>query len=487
MNNKQKLLLALGKNFDLFDTLRKYNYQITEEDYTGDSKKIFRAIKKYYSKGLKTRYLTEKMLKDEGVKEENIKNFLKLDCKDSTENFELYLEEVLTEKAGIKLQAFLEEMSKKQEKVKDYDSFLKEVKVGMEKIKEIKRAREGKTFSELNQNFSKIRENKGNLPTGLTAIDDIIYGLPRGSVTILSGLSGHGKTTLANQILLTLATIYKKKVLFLEIELKEKDVYAKGMGLLSNQGYQTHNIDRYDNESIEEHKKRSKLDKLMIDKLIQDRIIVKTGAFTGEEILNEIREAEEEEFDCIIVDYFQRVNTGEESSKGIAKALGELADKVSDLVNTTNIAFVWLSQLSNDRSAHPMEADIRWCKDMYQTAELELRVYREYEDKTRKDFKPDIYIGFGKNRFSERIEPQTFHFDGSTGRIGNPDFQSEGDLIQSMGFRNVDDWLENDYQTDPITGEIDPEKTDKLVNDFISKIDQEQKALNKLNKLVKGE
>lgn len=319
--------------------------------------------------------------------------------------------------------------------------------------------------------------NKEALLTGFKELDETIFGITRGSVSIISGASNHGKTTVGNQIMLYVASVLKKKVLFINIELKEKDIYAKALGFLSRQGYQAHNIDRYDpknEDDVKKHNERVKRDSLLVDEHIGDRIEVKVGSYTDVQLLDDIREAIKSGVDMIMVDFFQAVSVGTEQEGQKTSRLSKLSENVRDLINKSNTAFVWLSQtnLQNDK-VHPMEADIKWTKDMYQDAELEIRVFREFEDKETKVFTPNLSLGLKKTRFAGRIEPIEYPFDGSTGRIGNAFYTSEDEIARRKGFTSFKDWMSQE---------------DLFANSDEAPVDVNEEvksAVSKFNKLVK--
>jgi KaiC/GvpD/RAD55 family RecA-like ATPase len=80
-------------------------------------------------------------------------------------------------------------------------------------------------------------------PTGIPGFDDLIEGgFPRGSVTLVSGSPGTGKSIFAQHFVHTGASKFKQKVMYISLEQRVSDIYEQALrfgfdfGALEKQG-----------------------------------------------------------------------------------------------------------------------------------------------------------------------------------------------------------------------------------------------------------
>lgn len=426
----KNVLLGMVKDFNNVRVLKQYNYQLNKNDFDGFGAKIYEMIEKYESLGMKR--VTSKMLENEGIREVDFQDYFR-DCKHE-ENFVLYAEEVQAFKGKQAFEILMEDMKSIYQKVegndifKKTDDFISLVHHRVNQLKPLKKGIEGFTMLDLHKQFKTFQNNKKPIPSGFKEVDHIMGGWKRSGINILTGPSNHGKSTVAfNAILNAVLSGYRVKLLNLELE--ENDVYSKMMGLVSEEASKEHHLSSYDLSNpveVEKHEERAKDDSLLVKEFFGDKLLVKTGTFTDEMIYNELYDCESQGYDLMIVDYFQLVEVGGEGKIKTQK-LSELQEKVRNIVRKCSFAFLWLAQLKEDTSKdnegnlkiHPMEYEITWCRDLYKGADMEVRIWRDYENIQLKTFTDYIHFGFTKSRsFGRTKEPITMIFDGERGYIG---------------------------------------------------------------------
>jgi replicative DNA helicase len=453
----KNVLFAIVNDFSFMDKLEQYNYSLKPSDFDSLGAVIFNAAMEYRNKAPR---MTEKMLEDKYIKKDEFMSYFEGMDKDFKANFELYLGELMVHKAMQEFSKTAEELKKASEKVsgsdavKKAEAFVQHVKKRIDNLKPIKKGSIGKNMMQLNKEFEELKQGLP-IKTGIDAIDEI-FAFKRGGVNLLTGVSNQGKTTFAIQCIIYAVCVLKLKVLFINLEMDSADIYAKIMGLLSQEGYKAHNIEEFDAadaKSRAEHAKRSAEDKKLIQTYIQDNLILKTGTYTDEMILQELTDAEREGVDMVLIDYFQLVTVGGSDKEKTAK-LSKLQENARAIVRESNYALVWLAQLNEEKGKDkdgnplksPLEYDIAWCKDLYKGADVEIRVWREYDNIKERTFTPYIYAGLPKTRFINRTGKIELGFDGKVGRIAGFSVQKTDKEMEEIKAANP--YHEDSYYDD---------------------------------------
>lgn len=236
---------------------------------------------------------------------------------------------------------------------------ISEISVGMEKIQTEKAKLDGiSTLDIINDtdrqlfdiiNRRKNPQNYVGIPTGLCSLDKVFNGFEKGTLTVLGGIIGSGKSTFAFNVGKRQADM-EKKVLIVSLEMSI-DQYArkinsmdfrldaKGLMIGSKTIISDDDIQHFEN-SLRERKERYR------DKEGGLKIIAApSGECSWERLLLEIeRRLPAYNPDIIWIDQLSLINLGRYSNDKKTDALGDLAADIRACAQRRNIPIVLLVQ-----------------------------------------------------------------------------------------------------------------------------------------------
>lgn len=483
------LLLNFVGDLDKLSIINKYNYELTPSDFEGIGSTLFSLCLKYKGKVPK---ITQKIMIDEGLKVEEVKEYFKGVDKEYFDNFILYIEEV----QGIKgLGQMKEIMANSNDLIdnitdnKDIFNKVQEianfVKKETRKIKDLKRKKESYKLETINETLRLLKEDRKQLKTGIASLDDVIGGFSKQEISIVSGTSGAGKTTFIIQFILYVVVVLKKKVLFVNLELSEFELYGKFLGLISGQGYDKHSINKFDLTTLEGKaalEERITKDKNLLEKYVEGRLEIRLGKHTEEDLIEAIEDADDNGFELVVCDYFQLVEVEKSKGTNRTQRLSELQENVREVVRKTDLAFIWLAQLSENKNEEVMEYKIGWSDDLKKGAGLEIRVWREKEEAKKNTFKNHLMVGFKKTRFAKDTAPLELAFNGNVGRIGEFEFDNEENIKMTEMMKRFDEYENYGVDYEKIKKE---NKSYNLLEDYKRKSIEEEKRRKEQEEAIK--
>ena len=180
------------------------------------------------------------------------------------------------------------------------------------------------------------------LPTGLTTLDEAIWGLHRSELTVLAGRPGEGKTALALQIAVHLADA-GKRVLFLSLEMTREQITERMLVQLTQ--VDAWNLRR--GQGLEEL--RAKLQPLDgYFAALPLRLIDGTG-YTAEQVRHVLQQMVEQGGgvpDVLVVDFVQLASI--EQGQTPPQAIQEYMRALKEIAMRYRIAVLALSQLNRE-------------------------------------------------------------------------------------------------------------------------------------------
>lgn len=278
-------------------------------------------------------------------------------------------------------------------------------------------------------------EGAEKIPTYLKELDEEILqgGLPRNQLSVISALSGHGKTTFGAQMG-TLQAVNNYKVLFLSLEQDRKHIATNVISILSEEEkedkvyFSTSNITKENEEEIQTRSKE------LVSKHLKDRFVIDDSTYeTQDELMKRItRACLVEQFDVVIIDNFQN----EPGAEGLNEyqSYKKFADSLMNLARNKDhkTAILAMSQLSeNSRGTYTKGARV-----LNDNAATQLKITRpEITEEDRLNGAMDtVEIFSEKARFGKLHRNEEFSFIGEKGIIGSialPDF----DEVEANNFK----------------------------------------------------
>ena len=214
--------------------------------------------------------------------------------------------------------------------------------------------------------------------SGFPSLDKITGGFRPGSLNVIAGSPGRGKTSLALNIAYNAAVKYNKRVIFYSLEESKTDIANKVL-LLSPE------------DSMDIAKSQYPL-------YVDDKI----GSF--EEVQANLREdIEKVHPDLIIIDYLQLLVLFEENNRrGIAKVTSSLKRLAADY----EVPVIVLSQLNRGLEHDSDKSTLRGleeCKCGPVVQDADVIVFLRWEDygSHREDPVFDIHLDVAKNKFGD--------------------------------------------------------------------------------------
>ena len=228
-----------------------------------------------------------------------------------------------------------------------------------------------------------MKNDKGivGVPTGLTALDEMLGGLHKSDLVILAGRPSMGKTALATNIAYHSAqTIMsrqeKSSVAFFSLEMSSEQLSTR---ILSEQA-------RIRSDDI----RRGKVSEEEINRYIETSrniynlplFIDETPAITIATLSNRARRIKRLfGVSLIVVDYIQLMRANLNKNEGRVQEISEITQGLKALAKELNVPILALSQLSRAveqrDDKQPQLADLRESGSIEQDADVVMFVYRE--------------------------------------------------------------------------------------------------------------
>ena len=186
------------------------------------------------------------------------------------------------------------------------------------------------------------RGTEPELPTGLTLLDEAIWGLHRSELTVLAGRPGEGKTACALQISLHLADLHKR-VLFLSLEMTREQITERMLIQLTQ--CDAWNL-RRGGGLADLKAKLAPLDGFFKD--LPLRLIDGTG-YTAEQVRHILQQMVEQGGgvpDVLVVDFVQLASI--EPGQSPPQAIQEYLRALKEVAMRYKIAVLALSQLNRE-------------------------------------------------------------------------------------------------------------------------------------------
>ena len=253
-------------------------------------------------------------------------------------------------------------------------------------------------LEELALNLEERTVNKGKvrgIETKLIGLDYKINGLNKQEQIVIAGRPASGKTTLANNIALRVASQNKKVVIF-NLEMSKTQIFEK---LLSNVALVDMNKlkigDLGENEWQKIGEGQNKLLKL------RDNLRVFDSCLHIDKIIANAKKLKKQnKLDVLIIDYLQLVECQSKGNR--EQEISSISRRLKLLSKELNINVIVLSQLSRaceQRTDHrPILSDLRESGAIEQDADIILFAYRDEYYNAQSEDKNLMEIIVGKNR-----------------------------------------------------------------------------------------
>lgn len=231
----------------------------------------------------------------------------------------------------------------------------------------------------------RTRKSTPEIPTGLSSLDDLIWGLHKKELLIIAARPSHGKTSLALQIARNVSRTGKSCV-FLSLEMSAESVlerlFCSEAGL---HGWKLRKGDLFEIQRMEE--KLSDIESALFISPIE---IIDSMGFTIEQIEQILSDFKPE---VLMIDHAQKISRKGFTSK--YEALANYVNMLQSLAIKYNVAIVLNSQInrqgSKDQNAMDFlkgAGDLEECADTLIQCKWTWRDNREYQD--RQEFVIDV-------------------------------------------------------------------------------------------------
>ncbi|MBS9775463.1 MAG: replicative DNA helicase [Fusobacterium sp.] len=247
----------------------------------------------------------------------------------------------------------------------------------------------------------KISKNNGKttgMSTGFTDLDRSTSGLNNSDLIIVAARPAMGKTAFALNLLLNVAKLENKSVLFFSLEMSTSQLYQRLLAIEA--GVPLHNI------------KNGFLDDEAWSKVaIATSKLSNTKIFIGDlpnvntlEIRSYARKMKSRgELDLIIVDYLQLIKGTSRSGDNRQQEISDISRSLKSLARELDIPIIALSQLSRSVESRvdkrPILSDLRESGAIEQDADIVAFLYRDeyYNPETENKGITELIIGKQRN------------------------------------------------------------------------------------------
>ena len=217
------------------------------------------------------------------------------------------------------------------------------------------------------------------LPTGFVDLDKLTNGLQKSDLILIAARPGAGKTSLAMNIALNVATQGKKNVAIFSLEMPKTQIAQRSVCSIAGVSMEKALKGRL---SVEEWKAMLGASK----KLSESNIYIDDSSMTTPiDILSKCRRIKREKgLDLIVIDYLQLMSTGNRKVENRQLEISEMTRMLKIAARELDVPIILLSQLSRTvetRKDHrPILSDLRESGAIEQDADIVMFIYR-----------PDLY------------------------------------------------------------------------------------------------
>jgi replicative DNA helicase len=283
----------------------------------------------------------------------------------------------------------------------------------------------GSALSEAWERFEHLTENpedKRGVPSGFTALDNVLAGFQKSDLIILAARPSMGKTTFALDIARNAALQHGASVGIFSLEMSDQQLVDRMLAAEAGVDSWKLRTGRLSNDS-EYESLQGAMQKLnaapihIIDDA--DMNIVKMRSATR-------RLMNEHGVDLLIVDYLQLMSpTATKHSDSMVAQITEISRSLKILAKEMNIPVIALSQLSRaveQRGGKPILSDLRDSGSIEQDADVVMFIHRE--DKMNRDTeseRPNIAEIMVEKHRNGAVGMAELYFDGKHVRFLNLD------------------------------------------------------------------
>lgn len=245
-----------------------------------------------------------------------------------------------------------------------------------------------KSLKSIIEKFDFIAENHGQiqgLSTGLKDLDAITNGLQNSDLILIAARPGFGKTSLAMNIVQTVAIEQGKTCAVFSFEMPTEQIAQRAIcsvGCVSMSKARRGTLNEEDWQSVWIANKKLSESKIFIDN---------SSLNTPTDILSKCRKLKlEHGLDLIMIDYLQLMKSGSGQQNRVLE-IGEITRALKITAKELNVPIILLSQLSrsvDSRTDHrPILADLRDSGAIEQDADIVMFIYNpdKYNDVVQED------------------------------------------------------------------------------------------------------
>jgi len=261
--------------------------------------------------------------------------------------------------------------------------------------------------------------------TGIMSFDRYIGGLVPGRVSIVGGLTSHGKTSFATYLTISQCKKWKSQgvkgqVLYFSAEMSHNEMSHRFLSSLT--GVSAEKIGQGSCNDHESIKVKQALEEMLLD----IRVSVDTNpAPTTEYMMSKAINANVEcPVKLIVFDYLEYVgNKAATEELRLSRAVG----RCHEIASRIDCPFVVLSQLTDDGSERPMLKSIRYSQSVGNKAALVMFVYYPYKRRIQLGYEEPLMED--KNAYELLIRKNTH---GPTGDIPMRFYEDTGTFIDPL-------------------------------------------------------
>lgn len=224
------------------------------------------------------------------------------------------------------------------------------------------------------------------VPTGISDLDEVIFGLNKTDLILLAARPGMGKTSFALNIVRHAALHAGKKVAFFSLEMSKEQLVMRLLSseaLVASEKLRSGKLQDNDWRKIAEASDVLSRAELYFDD---------TPGITVPEMKARLRRLGN--VDLVAIDYLQLMSSGRRSENRVQE-ISEITRNLKILAKEFDVPVLTLSQLSRStesRAGHkPMLSDLRDSGSIEQDADIVMFLYRDdyYKDEEKEDSSKD--------------------------------------------------------------------------------------------------